>query len=57
MTGAQSTYETLRQLADSWGLVAMFICFGACALWPFRPGARQSNDTAAMMIFEEDDNG
>ncbi|MBA3056024.1 MAG: cbb3-type cytochrome c oxidase subunit 3 [Sphingomonadales bacterium] len=52
-----STYDTLRHLADSWGLVAMSLVFlGLCA-WPFRPGARDRNHTAATMIFEEDDNG
>ncbi len=54
---AHSTYESLRQFADSWGLVAMVVCFSACALWPFRPGSRDSNDAAASMIFRDDDNG
>ena len=57
MTEATATYETLRQLADSWGLLAMVVCFSACAFWPFRPGARDVNEAAATMIFEEDDNG
>ena len=57
MTDATVTYDTLRHLADSWGLVLMVIAFSACALWPFRPGSRSSNETAAMMIFKEDDNG
>ena len=50
-----STYESLRQFADSWGLVAMAVSFSACVLWPFRPGARDVNDAAAKMIFEDDD--
>jgi len=37
--------------------VLMVVAFSVCALWPFRPGSRSSNDTAAMMIFKEDDNG
>ena len=57
MTQSTMTYETLRQLADSWGLVAMVVTFCICALWPFRPGASKSNEAAAMMIFKEDDNG
>ncbi|PLK24492.1 CcoQ/FixQ family Cbb3-type cytochrome c oxidase assembly chaperone [Novosphingobium sp. TH158] len=52
-----STYETLRQLADSWGLLAMVVTFTVFALWPFRPGASQRNHDAAMSIFKEDDNG
>lgn len=52
-----STYDALRHLADSWGLLAMCVLFAAFALWPFRPGARRDNDAAATMIFEDDDNG
>ncbi len=52
-----SHYDFLRHLADSWGLVAMTVIFlGLCA-WPFRPGARDANEAAATMIFEDDDNG
>lgn len=57
MISPHSTYETLRQLADSWGLLAMVVFFAAFALWPFRPGAKDRNQAAANMIFEEDDNG
>ena len=57
MISQHSTYETLRQLADSWGLLAMFVTFGVFAYWPFRPGARTRNHDAAMMIFKDDDNG
>lgn len=57
MTEATATYDALRHLADSYGLAAMVICFLVCALWPFRPGARDRNTEAANMIFEDDDNG
>ncbi|WP_371514448.1 cbb3-type cytochrome c oxidase subunit 3 [Novosphingobium sp. TH158] len=57
MISPHSTYETLRQLADSWGLLAMVVTFTVFALWPFRPGASQRNHDAAMSIFKEDDNG
>jgi cytochrome c oxidase cbb3-type subunit 4 len=51
-----SDYDLLRHLADSWGLVAMAVIFlGLCA-WPFRPGAADENDTAATMIFEDEEN-
>jgi cytochrome c oxidase cbb3-type subunit 4 len=53
----QSTYDALRHLADSWGLLAMFVLFALFALWPFRPGAKQRNDDAATMIFEDDPDG
>lgn len=57
MISAHSTYETLRQLADSWGLLAMVVFFAAFAAWPFRPGAKDRNHAAANMIFEDEDNG
>jgi len=57
VTAANSTYEALRQFADSWGLVLMTVSFLAVALWPFRPGAKSRNEAAATMIFEDDDNG
>ena len=50
---AHSTYETLRQFADSWGLLAMVVSFAAFALWPFRPGSRDANQAAANMIFAD----
>jgi len=50
------TYETLRQLADSWGLGIMTVLFLGLCLWPFRPGGRKDSDHAAHMIFEDDDN-
>jgi len=50
-----STYDALRHLADSWGLVAMLVAFVGFAVWPFRPGAREANENAARMIFESDD--
>jgi cytochrome c oxidase cbb3-type subunit 4 len=52
-----SQYDTLRHLADSWGLVVMTGVFLALCAWPFRPGAKNANHTAASMIFEDDDNG
>ncbi|MFC3175388.1 cbb3-type cytochrome c oxidase subunit 3 [Novosphingobium bradum] len=50
-------YDTLRHLADSWGLVAMGVVFLALCLWPFRPGGREHSDAAATMIFGDEDNG
>ncbi len=52
-----STYEFARQLADSWGLVAMSLVFLTLAAWPFRPGAKAHNRSAANLIFEDRDNG
>jgi cytochrome c oxidase cbb3-type subunit 4 len=50
-----STYETLRHLADSWGLIGMGLLFLALVAWPFRPSARGRNHTAATTIFEDDE--
>lgn len=52
-----STYESLRHLADSWGLAVMFLVFLGLIAWPFRPGAKKDNDAAANMIFADDDLG
>lgn len=52
-----STYETLRHLADSWGLAVMMVIFLGLIAWPFRPGARETNDAAANMIFKDEENG
>lgn len=51
-----STYDALRHFADSWGLLAMSLVFIGLAAWPFRPGGRRANDSAAKLIFESDDN-
>ena len=56
MTG-HSTYDTLRHLADSWGLAVMVLVFLGLIAWPFRPGARKANEEAANMIFAEDSLG
>ncbi len=52
-----STYELLRQLADSWGLMAMVVVFLGLIAWPFRPGARKHSDEAATMIFKDENDG
>lgn len=57
MISTHSTYEALRQLADSWGLLAMAGIFVGFAAWPFRLGARDANAAAAELIFESDENG
>jgi cytochrome c oxidase cbb3-type subunit 4 len=44
-----STYDTLRHLADSWGLLVMFVFFAAAALFVFRPGSKAHYDEAAQI--------
>ncbi|WP_353216775.1 cbb3-type cytochrome c oxidase subunit 3 [Sandarakinorhabdus sp.] len=49
-----STYELLRQFADSWALLAMVVLFLGLIGWTFRPGARRHLDDAARSIFRSD---
>lgn len=42
-------YNSLRHLADSWGLVAMFAFFIAMAIFIFRPGSKKQYDEAARI--------
>ena len=42
-------YTFLRQLADSWMLLALFVFFVGIILWVFRPGStKQYQDTASI---------
>ncbi|MBT0669983.1 cbb3-type cytochrome c oxidase subunit 3 [Novosphingobium profundi] len=54
---SHSTYDMLRHLADSWGLLAMLVVFLVLVAWPFRPGNRHRNDEAATMIFKDENDG
>lgn len=54
---SHSLYDFLRHLADSWGLLVMFIAFVALAAWPFRPGSRERNQEAANLIFKDKNDG
>lgn len=49
------SYDTLRHLADSWGLVAMGTIFLVLVGWAFRPGAAAHHKRASTMIFENED--
>ena len=42
-------YTFLRQMADSWGLVAMFAFFIGAALFAFRPGSKSHYEDAARI--------
>jgi cytochrome c oxidase cbb3-type subunit 4 len=48
------TYGMLRGLADSWGLLAMFVLFLGIVFFAFRPGGRKAQDEAARSIFENE---
>lgn len=47
-------YSLLREIADSWGLLALFTFFVGMAIWVFRPGSRALHDEAAQLAFNDD---
>lgn len=49
------TYSFLRQLADSWVLLAMFAFFAGCAIWAFWPGLNHAREDASMIPFRNDE--
>ena len=49
------TYSFMRQLADSWVLLAMFIFFIGAILWAFRPGSRAMHDDISQAPFRNED--
>ncbi len=48
-------YETLRQFADSWGLVYLFVAFVGIVLFTFRPGSKKRADELARIPLREDE--
>ncbi|MDP5306837.1 cbb3-type cytochrome c oxidase subunit 3 [Paracoccus spongiarum] len=47
-------YSFLRQLADSWALLALVLFFVGMVLFIFRPGARRLQRDAAESIFRHE---
>ncbi|WP_298258606.1 cbb3-type cytochrome c oxidase subunit 3 [uncultured Litoreibacter sp.] len=48
------TYSFLRQLADSWVLLAMFAFFFGVVCWAFRPGSRAMHDDISQAPFRNE---
>ena len=48
-------YSLLREFADSWALLALFLVFGGVVLWAFRPGSRAVHEDVAQIPFRHDD--
>jgi cytochrome c oxidase cbb3-type subunit 4 len=48
-------YHILREIADSWVLLALFIFFVATFAWAWRPGSRRVHDDAANVPFRHED--
>ncbi len=47
------TYSVMREMADSWGLLAMMAFFIGAVLMLFRPGAKKQHEDASMIPFRE----
>ena len=47
-------YSLLRQLADSWGLLYLFLLFVGVIAFTFRPGSKAKAEKIAQIPFEED---
>lgn len=47
-------YETVRQAADSWGLVYLLVLFVGVVLFTFRPGSKKASNDAAQIPLKED---
>lgn len=48
-------YSTLRQLADSWGLVYLVAVFVGVIVFTFRPGTKKRAEEIAQIPFKEGD--
>jgi cytochrome c oxidase cbb3-type subunit 4 len=49
------TYSLLREFADSWMLLVLFLFFVGVWFWVVRPGSSALHKEAATMIFRNDD--
>ncbi len=47
-------YSLLREFADSWVLLALFMIFLGVIVFVFRPGSRAQQDDAARSIFRNE---
>lgn len=45
------TYSLLREFADSWMLLFLFLFFMGVILWVFRPGSRSEHQDSANIPF------
>ena len=48
-------YSFLREFADSWALLGMFLVFLGAILWALRPGARAAYEDVSQIPFRNDD--
>ncbi|MEL7115819.1 MAG: cbb3-type cytochrome c oxidase subunit 3 [Pseudomonadota bacterium] len=48
------TYSLLREIADSWVLLALFSFFIGCVVWAFWPSMRADRDAASQIPFRNE---
>lgn len=48
------TYTFLRELADSWVLLALTLFFLGAIVWAFRPGSRETHREVANIPLRDD---
>lgn len=47
-------YSFIRELADSWGLLYLFVMFVCVIFFTFRPGSKKIAEDIAKIPFKED---
>jgi cytochrome c oxidase cbb3-type subunit 4 len=48
-------YSLMREFADSWALLALFLVFVGVVLWAFRPGSRRMHEDISNIPFRHED--
>ncbi|MBD3679116.1 MAG: cbb3-type cytochrome c oxidase subunit 3 [Rhodobacteraceae bacterium] len=51
----EMNYHILREIADSWVLLALFAFFVGVVIWAFRPGSRAIHRDTADIPFRYED--
>jgi len=49
------TYSFLREFADSWMLLVLFLFFVGVILWVIRPGSNKTHNDSANIPFRHED--
>lgn len=49
------TYSLLREFADSWMLLLLFVFFSGVVFWVFRPSSKTTHQDTAGIPFRHDD--
>ena len=48
-------YSTFREIADSWGLLYLFLLFVGIVIYTFRPGSKKTADEIAQIPLKEEE--